>query len=132
MLTSASSVLQLSTPDRVPFMFSASQKTVVLGLPLLRATFADRANKEQARKKKTRGKIERKKLRTNSYVLQVLASDALNEGMRQHKLNRKLKPQTNAQALVLLPLICYHIFTLIFGLAIAPRLRWPQYKKKKN
>jgi hypothetical protein len=54
--------MQLSTPDRVPFMFSASQKTVVLGLPLLRATFADRANKEKARKKsrkKNRGKKTR-------------------------------------------------------------------------
>jgi hypothetical protein len=43
-------------------MFSASQKTVVLGLPLLRATFADRANKEKARKKtrkKNRGNISR-------------------------------------------------------------------------
>ena len=69
-------MLQLSTPDRVPFMFSASQKTVVLGLPLLRATFADRANKEQARQKKIERKNrERKKLRTKS---SVLASDALN------------------------------------------------------
>jgi hypothetical protein len=70
--------MQLSTPDRVPFMFSASQKTVVLGLPLLRATFADRANKEKARKKsreKNRAKNrEKKMLRTKC---SVLASDAL-------------------------------------------------------
>jgi len=50
-------------------MFAASQKTVVLGLPLLRATFADRANKEKARNenpekksKKNSWKIERKKI----------------------------------------------------------------------
>jgi sodium/bile acid cotransporter 7 len=68
-----SGVLHLEMADRVPFMFSASQKTVVLGLPLLRAIFAERPPEERA--------------------------------------------------LVLLPLIAYHIFSLLFGLGIAPLLR---------
>ena len=59
--------------DRAAYTFCAAQKTVVLGLPLLRACFADRT------------------------------------------------PQTRAT--VLLPLICYHLFSLVFGFAIAPRLR---------
>ena len=59
--------------ERVAVTYAASQKTVVLGLPLLRAVFADRTPEERA--------------------------------------------------LVLLPLITYHIFTLLFGLAVAPHLR---------
>ena len=61
-----------TTRDRIAVTYAASHKTVVLGLPLLRAAFADRPPEDRA--------------------------------------------------IILLPLICYHVFTLLFGLAIAPRL----------
>ena len=66
-------LLRLPLPDTIAFTFCSAQKTVVLGLPLLRACFADRT------------------------------------------------PQARAQ--ILLPLIGFHLFSLIFGFPLAARFR---------